>query len=223
MIYAIIFLTFFTIPHGQATVYAAGDARNSNSVSTCIETPELCSDQKEKKEQEVKDVSESNSANPFSMMTFFKMILALLFVLALIYVLLKLVNKKGNGLGNRRGYLQNVGGTSLGQNRSVQLVKIGNKVLVVGVGDSIQLLKEIDDAEEVREILQDHQSKFDNFSGSRDFMMNLFQNKRRAQILQDKNPHKEFGALLKEQLIELRKDRKDMYEQLGSKGNKQNE
>ena len=44
-------------------------------------------------------------------------------------------------------------GTTLGANRSVQLIKIGNQLLIVGVGENIQLLKEIDDEQEYEQII----------------------------------------------------------------------
>lgn len=219
VICAIILCTFI-VPHGQ-NVYADENSRDTNNVSTCIESPELCSDQDGQKNNE-KDGIKDNQANPFSIFMFFKMILALLFVLFLIYFLLKFMNKKGNLLSNRRGYIQNLGGTSLGQNRSIQLVKIGNCVLVVGVGESLQLLKEIDDEEEIREILQDYNAKFDELTTTKNFFAKWLQ-KKQSPLSQNESNVKEFGAHLKEQLVELRKDRKNMFEQLHHKGNMKNE
>lgn len=87
-----------------------------------------------------------------SIFDFVKMIGALLFVIFLIYALVKFMNKR-NRLLKPFQYVENIGGTSLGQNKSVQLIKVGNRVLVVGVGENIQPLKEIDDEKEYKEIL----------------------------------------------------------------------
>jgi flagellar protein FliO/FliZ len=212
---------FLISPHGTWNVYAAENSGNSISVAKCIQSPKQCEKSDAIKSKEKTDVSSAGNANPFSVFTFFKMILALAFVLLLIYLLLKLVNKKGN-LFNQYRYLQNVGGTSLGQNRSIQLVKLGNRIFVIGVADSIQLLKEIDDEEEIKEILADHNHRLDQLTGSKDNLFRWIQNKTK-QIPATKNNNTQFGALLKAQLIELRKGRKKVYEQLDKKGNEHNE
>ncbi|WP_010025552.1 flagellar biosynthetic protein FliO [Sporolactobacillus inulinus] len=84
--------------------------------------------------------------------TFIKLIVALLVVLALIYLLYHLVVKRSKRFAQVSA-LKNMGGVSLGANRSVQLVQIGNEVLVVGVGESVQLLKEIKDPEAIKSLL----------------------------------------------------------------------
>lgn len=84
------------------------------------------------------------------------MIGALLFVILLIYGFVKLMNRR-NRLLKPFQYVENIGGTSVGQNRSVQLIKVGNSVLVVGVGETIQLLKEIEDEKEREAILSQYE------------------------------------------------------------------
>ncbi|BBP89365.1 hypothetical protein BsIDN1_29830 [Bacillus safensis] len=102
---------------------------------------------KAKKDTEKKTTD--NQTNPaeevpsssVSIMDFVKMIGALLFfVILLIYGLVRFVGKQNRLLKPFR-YVENIGGTTVGQNRSVQLIKVGKRVLVVGVADSIQLLK----------------------------------------------------------------------------------
>ena len=39
--------------------------------------------------------------------------------------------------------VENLGGNRLGANRSVQLIKVGERLFVVGVGENIQLLKKL--------------------------------------------------------------------------------
>ena len=72
------------------------------------------------------------------------MIFATVFVVGLLYFVLKFVNKNGR-LFKSTQLIENLGGTALGANRSVQLIKVGNRLLIVGVGENIQLLKEIED------------------------------------------------------------------------------
>ncbi|HET7579074.1 MAG TPA: flagellar biosynthetic protein FliO [Bacillales bacterium] len=89
---------------------------------------------------------------------FIKVILVLAVVVALIYFLLRFVNARTRSYSEGRS-IQNVGGVSVGSNRSVQLVKIGGRVLVVGVGESVSLLKEIEDADEVGALLDENRQE----------------------------------------------------------------
>ncbi|WP_252313466.1 flagellar biosynthetic protein FliO [Sinobaca sp. H24] len=81
------------------------------------------------------------------------MILALAAVITIMYLLLKFINKRTKKYSSNQT-MQNLGGVPLGQNKSVQLVKVGERLLVVGVGESIQLLKEIEDEEERETLLE---------------------------------------------------------------------
>lgn len=86
---------------------------------------------------------------------FVKVILVLAIVIALIYFLLRFVNARTRSFSDGRA-IRNVGGISVGSNRSVQLVKVGKRIFVVGVGETVSLLKEIGDTEEVQELLEEN-------------------------------------------------------------------
>ncbi|RYL92960.1 flagellar biosynthetic protein FliO [Sporolactobacillus sp. THM19-2] len=86
-------------------------------------------------------------------LAFVKLIFALLLVLALIYILYRFAAKRTGSLRNG-GQLKNLGGVSVGTNRSVQLIKIGNEIMVLGVGDTVRLLKEITDPKTVSELTE---------------------------------------------------------------------
>lgn len=90
-------------------------------------------------------------------LSFVKMIAALIVVIALLYGLLRFVNKRAKTFQETKA-LHLVSGVSLGQNKSVQLVKVGETLLVVGVGDQVQLLKEITDPDEITAILAKQQA-----------------------------------------------------------------
>lgn len=91
---------------------------------------------------------------------FIKMLFALAVVVVIIVFLLKYIGKKSQSYHSTRT-LQNIGGVPLGANKSVQLIKVGNQILVVGVGESIQLLKEINDETEVNQIIQQQMQQTD--------------------------------------------------------------
>ncbi|WP_400247240.1 flagellar biosynthetic protein FliO [Niallia sp. JL1B1071] len=105
------------------------------------------------------DAEESGSIG-VTIWDFIKMIFATIFVIFLMYFILRFINKRNHGYKNSQ-IIENIGGTALGSNRSIQLIKVGNRLLIVGVGDSIQLIKEIDDEQEYKEILEEYNRKLD--------------------------------------------------------------
>lgn len=105
--------------------------------------------------------SGTESYSVFSMML--KVVISLIIIIGLFLFLMKFLGQKNNRwLGNRT--VRTLGGVSLGQNKSLQLVEVGQSIFVVGVGDNVQLLDKINDAEEIDYILdtlkqQSNQSK----------------------------------------------------------------
>lgn len=75
----------------------------------------------------------------------------LIVVIALIYALVRFLSIRQRKMGQSLLF-QNVGGISLGQNKSLQLVKMNGKMYMLGVGDHISLIKEITDEDELRKI-----------------------------------------------------------------------
>lgn len=96
-----------------------------------------------------------NNDGPSLFTSFLKMIVALLLVLGLIYVMLKFVNRRQQ-LFQQTQTLENLGGISVGQNKSIQVVRVGSKMYLIGVGDNVQLLKEVED-DEIKETLANRQ------------------------------------------------------------------
>ncbi|MBY0222048.1 flagellar biosynthetic protein FliO [Mammaliicoccus sciuri] len=78
--------------------------------------------------------------------------LAFIFVIGLLVWLLRFLNKRNRNFDQTR-LMTNLGGVSLGQHKSIQLVKMGNHYFVVGVGEDVQLLKEIEDPDEIADLL----------------------------------------------------------------------
>jgi flagellar protein FliO/FliZ len=195
-------------PHIGSSVYAES---NSKSVKECMEHPEKC---KEEVGNEKNELEKSETINSETVTTwdFFKMIFSFIFVIALLYLLLRFINKRSR-LFQKYRYLENLGGTSLGTNRSIQLVKVGNRILVVGVGDSIQLLKEIDDEEEIKEILEEHNARLDQLLHSNEWLKKWISNKNSEQ--QSDQP---FASIFKQQLQEFAKGRKKLLEEIEKKG-----
>lgn len=157
--------------------------------------------------EEPNQLGESASAG-VTAFDFVKMIFALAFVLALIYFLLKFVKNKNRYISGTK-YLENLGGTSLGQNRSIQIVKAGNRILILGVSDSIQLLKEIDDPAEMEIIMNENVENTHK---------NIQENIRNVWNLKRKMSKKETS--FKDELHSLLQERSEQLKLLNKKGNK---
>ena len=99
-------------------------------------------------EEPAADRSQDGAAVGLSMWDYTKTILALVFVVGLLLALLKFINRK-NRMFDQNRLMKNVGGLSLGQHKSIQLVVIGGSYYLVGVGDEVRLLKEITDPQEI--------------------------------------------------------------------------
>lgn len=138
------------------TIHAETDDNRTVAESFMEQTEETETPQLRERE----NVTFYEEKNPFFMLL--QLVFALLFVIALIYLLLRFMSKRSLSYRSTLA-LQNLGGVSLGANRSVQLVKVGERLLVVGVGETIQLLKEIDDPDEIERLLKQQEERFEKF------------------------------------------------------------
>lgn len=81
--------------------------------------------------------------------TMVKVIFFLILIIGMFLIIMKVLAKKKWSWNPGRSVFKPLGGLSLGQNKSVQLVEIGKSIYVLGVGDDVSLLQKIDDPEEV--------------------------------------------------------------------------
>jgi flagellar protein FliO/FliZ len=202
----------FSLP---MTGFANGKEGLNESVYNQIQDQKSQTDQSEGdlnapsvKEQELQEQKPPS----VSMFDFIQMIFALLFVLALLYGALKLINNR-NRLDSGRS-VENIGGTNLGNNKSLQLVKVGNSVLVVGVGDSINLLKEITDEQEREQLIQSYRDRSENLAINTDRLSSLVEKLKGMKKTKSKSS---FSSLLQDQLKQLSKDRKTKLTEMDDK------
>lgn len=99
-------------------------------------------------EQPAADRTQDGAAVGLSWWDYTKTLLALLFVVGLLLALLKFINRKNRSFDQHK-LMKNIGGLSLGQQKSIQLVVIGDSYYLIGVGDEVRLLKEVTDPEEI--------------------------------------------------------------------------
>ncbi|MDQ0860116.1 flagellar protein FliO/FliZ [Bacillus sp. V2I10] len=202
----IVFL--FLIPYGETVVHAE---QGTESVADWVGSDEKTADSKSEKTGG--DEINQSADTSVTAWDFIKMILSTAFILFLIYILLKFVSKRKN-FTSSSNYIENLGGTNIGQNRSIQLIKVGKKVLVVGVSDSVQLLKEIEDEDECKEIVEEHQQRFAPAIDPKHWL-----NKVSGPLFNTKNNRSASGHSFsfKEQLEQLKKERRSSLEDLTRK------
>ena len=142
--------------------------------------------------------------------------LALLFVIALIYGMVKLVNAR-NRMTQHGKLMRNMGGLSLGQQKSIQLVQIGDRYYLVGVGEDVRLLKELTDPNEVTRLTAyyDDQEEAGHHSPILTLLDRLKNTKRNSAEEQERPG--DFGDLFKTKLAEIENERKRKLNQLTEK------
>lgn len=143
----LVVLTFIIGPVVQAEAASSDSGTVADTYKS--KTHDVKVSKNTKKEQQIAPAA--GDSNLF--VIFLKLIGALALVLALIYFLYRFVAKRTKHF-QEDGSIKNLGGVSVGANRSVQLVRVGKEVLVVGVGESVQLLKEIQDPEALEALLK---------------------------------------------------------------------
>lgn len=145
-----------------------------------------------------------------------KMVFALLFVIALLYFLLKFINKKSRSYQQNR-LIQNFGGTPLGGNRSLQIVKAGNRILILGVGEDIHLLKEIENQKEVEEFIQYYEDQVEQSLEPRDMITKLTNKYKQKKSDNNSSKTSSFQHILKNQLETMNRERRKTMNKLDVK------
>ncbi|KAA0957501.1 flagellar biosynthesis protein FliZ [Planococcus sp. ANT_H30] len=81
-----------------------------------------------------------------------------LLIVVMIYGLIKFLAARQKNLQPNQA-VKLMGGTPLGNNKSLQVVKIGSQMYLLGVGDEVTLIKEFSDAMEINNIEKDFEQQ----------------------------------------------------------------
>jgi flagellar protein FliO/FliZ len=95
----------------------------------------------------------SQVAAPSMGVSVFQFIFSFILIIGLLYWVLRYVSRKTKNL-NSGGIFHGLGGHSLGGQRSVQMVMIGDTLYILGVGDNVQLIRTIPPGEEQTKMLE---------------------------------------------------------------------
>ena len=205
-LFVLLLFMFSSIP----VVHAATGDGSVTDFFNQTETPEeddsdLISDDNMTKDLN-SNINQTNSPTLFSIIL--KLIIVLAIIIGLIYLLLRVFNRSGH-LNRHGDALVNLGGISLGTNKSIQTIKIGKKVFLVGVGDDISLLTEITD-EQVIEALVAKQDASTLPAQSILGQLKIFQKQAKSAELEQqeqKFENQDFASLFKGELETMKEKR----------------
>jgi flagellar protein FliO/FliZ len=220
---AMIMIYLFSLPlYGQDTIVHA-ESFNGN-VKQCIDQPAKCKQNTVTvKNKSGNTVSNSSGTTAITAWDVIKMILALFFVVALLYFLLKFINQKSRSFQKNR-LIQNFGGTPLGGNKSIQIIKAGERILILGVGDDIRLIKEIDDKEEIEGFVRQYNDNLEQNLEARDIITKLIGLlKQGSKTADSSSSEKSFKSVWKSQLDDITKERNKALRDLEKKENNSDE
>lgn len=210
---ALFLITNLTTPH-VSIVHAA----SHDSVDDCLKNQDTC------KDDTLAPVSDDDSGTAvgLSAWDYIKMMLALGFVVVLLYGVLKLVNSR-NSKYQQNQLMQNLGGISLGQQKSVQLLKVGQALYIVGVGENVNMLKEVTDQNEKERLLELYNERQER-SSQMPYILELL-NKKKGRKNNDQKDlaNLNFKGELEEQLQEMKEHRNQQLEEWKQKESRKNE
>jgi flagellar protein FliO/FliZ len=168
------------------------------------------------------DRSQDEAAVGLSWWDYTKTLLALLFVVGLLLALLKFINRK-NRMFDQHRLMKNVGGLSLGQQKSIQLVVIGESYYLIGVGDEVRLLKEITDPNEIEALERYFEDEeLQSPPGLVNKLLTMFpQNK--VDATDDSDQPADFKQVFTTRLDELKAERKKHLNRLTEKESRKDE
>src|SRR5699024_915642 len=182
---------------------------DSQNVKDCLEENADCSEidgSPSNESEENLTIDEDSGDTGSLVMVLIKTVIVLCLILALIYGLLKFLNKRHKLFSNVK-VLENLGGVSVGQNKSIQIVRIGKRFYAIGVGDNIELLKEITDPDVKTELLRDDEATTGRLWPS--FLQHNASGSGKIE------PKRNFKQLFKQELDELKQNRKHVIKRYG--------
>ncbi|RKD24205.1 hypothetical protein BEP19_07305 [Ammoniphilus oxalaticus] len=131
----------------------AASAGQPNSVYDAIENQNGEANPQMNEEQPLVSAEANVSFYPFLV----KLIVSLIFIVLLIYLVLKFWADRMRGMQAKGPFLV-LGGCALGANRSLQAVMIGKTIYLLGVGENVQLIRQISEGDEYELIMSSFES-----------------------------------------------------------------
>lgn len=218
-------LLFVLWPAGQ---FAHAETGSEPTVSDCVGKGKDCEDSQtsnpseDEGGRESKEKAEQPKIGPTAW-DYVKTLVAFIFVIGLLVWLLRFLNKRNRSFDQTQ-FMKNLGGVPLGQQKSIQLVKMGDHYFVVGVGETVELLKEITDPDEVANLLAYYEADRETSSDNpivEQLLKRVFN--RDAGNQETKETANDFGQVFNRKMEEMKADRKRQIDRLKKKESDRNE
>jgi flagellar protein FliO/FliZ len=150
------FVLLFYLFSFQPTIFAAGPTTNVEpSVYDTIQKGH------EKSSPPSKKIADSQTPSIFPL--FIKFIVSFILVIGLMIVLLRFLSKRSR-ISQSNGLVLQLGGQVFGNNRSMQVVLIGQTIYIIGVGETISLIRSISQGEEYQHLLESYENQAEGLS-----------------------------------------------------------
>lgn len=227
-------ISFFIILMAVITIFSCSAfsqvafAETGGMVGDCLGDNNDSKECAKESKQQSSTISDSGTSG-LGVWDYTKIVLSLLFVVALLFGVLKLVNRNNKKYQSNQ-LLQSLGGLSLGQSKSIQLVKIGNSLFIMGVGDDVHIIKEITDEKEQQYLLKLHDEK-QVLASQLPYVAELIGNMKEKftqkngmnKSQQTKEKTSDFKSELDKKLAKIKKDRQNNIDEWQQKENKDDE
>ena len=177
-------------------------AASNTFIDDCYENPDLC--KQDTSTDAGTETSESASVG-MGFWQYIKILVALVFVIGLLLFVLKFLNKR-NLKYQQNSIIKNIGGTQVGPQKSVQLLSIGNSIYVVGVGEDVHLLKEIDSAEEIEKLLNQFEGN-QSIASTTPYIAELFKKFRKQDQPKNISDSPNFNEMFNKKIGQLKQER----------------
>ncbi len=177
----------------------------SGMVNDMFDNQEEIKQEEEIDNEAVTDEEHSAVDSPSFIGSFIKLIFALAIVIGLIVLISKYARKK-NGFLKKHQVIENYGGITVGSNKSIQTIKIGDRFYVIGVADNIELLMEITDPETMEQLMIQEETS--------DSLDKLKAKLTKQPAEPSKNSNQNFSSLFNKELNTMKEGRKKVYQKL---------
>lgn len=207
MFFCVMAIMFIFITPGYA------EEKPKNSLE-CLQDKD-CSEEMQQINDKLSDTQEepiTQSEEPNSLgFNLVKMVVTLFIIIGLIYLLLKFLKKRSKLFNNMQA-MENLGGLSVGQNKSIQIVRIGSKFYIIGVGDNVEMLQEITDEDLIEDLIHKQNQEEQTDGRFASFLKSKLNTKQ-----DHDNEHGNFATLFSNELENLKQNRKTVKQQRDQK------
>lgn len=145
-----IFLLISLFSSQPATFAAGSSSSGEGYVSDSYQSG------KENNPVQTEKVADSPSPSLFPL--FMKFIGSFVLVIVLLFLLLRYLSKRSQGM-QASGPILPLGGQMLGNNRSLQVLLIGQTIYIVGVGENVTLIRTVSQGEEFQQLLKSYETQ----------------------------------------------------------------